>query len=84
MREWNCAANLDGHWQAPGIRENMKALKGSSEERALIQRYVGQLDSQETRLATLHKEMADLTAQQAAEQEHLDRIIMDVKIEQTF
>jgi hypothetical protein len=66
------------------IRENMKALKGSSEEKALIQRYVGQLDSQETRLATLRKEMADLAAQQTAEDTELDRMIMAVKIDQTF
>ena len=30
------------------IRENMKALKGTSEEKALLQRYVGQLDAQES------------------------------------
>ena len=35
------------------IRENMKALKGSSEERSLLQRYTKQLDSQEDRIATL-------------------------------
>ena len=33
------------------IRENMKALKGSSEEKALLQRYVGQFDAQQSRLA---------------------------------
>jgi hypothetical protein len=66
------------------IRENMKALKGSSEEKALIQRYVGQLDSQETRLATLSKEMADLTARQVAENTPLGRIILEVNVDQTF
>ena len=34
----------------------MKALKGTSEEKALLQRYVGQLDAQESRLAVLRKE----------------------------
>ena len=29
------------------LRENMKALKGSPEEKALLQRYTKQLDSQE-------------------------------------
>src|SRR5262249_48479012 len=38
------------------VRENMKALKGSSEEKSLLQRYASQLNSQENRLASLHKE----------------------------
>ena len=46
----------------------MKALKGSSEEKALLQRYVGQLDAQESRLAALRKESSDLTVQQNAGQ----------------
>ncbi len=40
------------------IRENMKALKGSPEEKALLQRYTGQLNSQEDRLTALNKEIA--------------------------
>lgn len=66
------------------IRENMKALKGSSEERALIQRYVGQLDAQENRLATLRKESADLTAQQNAANDELDRMIQEVNLDESF
>jgi Carboxypeptidase regulatory-like domain len=66
------------------IRENMKALKGSSEEKALLQRYVGQLDSQENRLATLRKEMADLTAQQDAASTELARMIQEVNVEENF
>ena len=42
------------------LRENMKALKGSPEEKALLQRYTHQLDSQEDRLNTLTKEISDL------------------------
>jgi hypothetical protein len=34
------------------LRKNMNALKGSTEERALLQRYTRQLDSQEDRLVT--------------------------------
>jgi hypothetical protein len=30
------------------IRENMKALKGTCEEKALLQSYLGQLDSEES------------------------------------
>jgi len=66
------------------IRENMKALKGSSEEKALLQRYVGQLDSQENRLALIRKETSDLTAQQNAAQAELDRMIMEVGVDETF
>ena len=66
------------------IRENMKALKGSSEEKALIQRYVGQLDSQESRLATLRKETVELTAQETGANTELDRMIMDVSVDESF
>jgi len=44
------------------VRGNMQALKGSSEEKQLLQRYVKQLDDQENRLAVLRKEVNDLTA----------------------
>lgn len=66
------------------IRENMKALKGSSEEKALLQRYVGQLDAQESRLGALRKESSDLTAQQNQARAELDRIILEVSVEETF
>jgi septal ring factor EnvC (AmiA/AmiB activator) len=66
------------------IRENMKALKGSSEEKTLLQRYVGQLDSQESRLAVLRKETSDLVGQQKAASNELDRMIMEVSVDETF
>jgi hypothetical protein len=66
------------------IRENMKALKGSSEEKALLQRYVGQLDSQENRLVALHKETSDLNARQNTARAELDRIIMEVSVDESF
>lgn len=66
------------------IRENMKALKGSSEEKALLQRYVGQLDGQENRLAALRKDVVDLTAQQNAAAAELDRMILQVNIDESF
>jgi len=66
------------------IRENMKALKGSSEEKSLLQRYVGQLDAQETRLATLRKESGDLGVQQRQVNAELDRMIMEVNVDETF
>lgn len=66
------------------IRENMKALKGSSEEKALIQRYVGQLDSQESRIVALRKETIDLTTQQNTANEELNRMIMGVSVDESF
>ena len=66
------------------IRENMKALKGSSEEKTLLQRYVSQLDSQENRLATLRKEATEFTAQQNAASTELDRMIEEVNLEENF
>jgi hypothetical protein len=66
------------------IRENMKALKGSSEEKTLLQRYVGQLDTQETRLATLRKESSDLAVQEKQASAELDRMIMEVNVDETF
>src|ERR1700691_1486113 len=66
------------------LRENMKALKGSLEEKALVQRYVQQLDTQETRLEDLRKEIAQLEAKKDSAQAELDRTIeglsFDVKL----
>jgi hypothetical protein len=45
------------------LRENMKALRGSDEEKQLLQRYTRQLDQQETRLETLQTEMAGVTTE---------------------
>ncbi|HEU4939802.1 MAG TPA: carboxypeptidase regulatory-like domain-containing protein [Vicinamibacterales bacterium] len=45
------------------LRENMKALRGSAEEKQLLQRYTRQLDEQETRLETLRAEMTRATAE---------------------
>ncbi len=66
------------------LRENMKTLKGSQEERSLLQRYTKQLNDQENRLEQLNKETEDLAAKHAAAQAELDRIIQslvfDIKV----
>lgn len=62
------------------IRENMKALKGSAEERALLQRYTKQLDSQEDRLNSLHKEIAELGEKQAEEQQKLEDMVQHINL----
>jgi predicted nucleic acid-binding Zn-ribbon protein len=66
------------------IRENMKALKGSPEEKALLQRYTGQLNSQEDRLTALNKEIADLQQRQTMEQQRLDATVQQVALDESF
>jgi hypothetical protein len=63
------------------LRENVKALKGSPEEKALLQRYVQQLNTEETRLETLRKEIAELEAKIEAAQADLDRMIEDLSFD---
>jgi hypothetical protein len=57
------------------VRENMRSLKGSSEERQLIQRYVKQLDEQETRIEAVRREITSLTAERAKAQTALEAFI---------
>lgn len=62
----------------------MKALKGSSEERALLQRYAHQLDQQEDRLNILQKEISDLNDKKDKADEELDRIIQGIVMDETL
>lgn len=62
------------------IRENMKALRGSVEEKALLARYTHQLDSQEDRLNLLHKEIAGLQEKEALEQQKLEDIVQHITL----
>jgi hypothetical protein len=57
------------------VRQNLQALKGTPEEKALAQRYVKELDEQETRLATLKKEIIDLQGKRKQAQLELDDAI---------
>ena len=63
------------------LRENMKALKGSVEEKALLQRYTQQLNSQETRLEALKKETQQLETQEEEAQLELDRIVQSISLD---
>ena len=66
------------------LRENMKSLKGTAEEKALTQRYTQQLNEQENRLEVLRKEKEQLEAKKDAAQTELNRMIqalsMDVRL----
>jgi hypothetical protein len=66
------------------LRENMKALKGSPEEKALLQRYTHQLDSQEDRLGTLSKEISDLQEKSTQASEQLDQMVQQVTLDESF
>jgi hypothetical protein len=60
------------------LRENMRSLKGSSEEKILLQRYTAQLNDQETQLEKLRKEIESLSAKKDAEQEKLAKLVRDL------
>ena len=66
------------------LRENMKALKGSAEEKALTQRYIGQLNAQEDRLVTLRKEAADLKTKRDQAQQELESMVLAINLDEGF
>jgi hypothetical protein len=57
------------------LRENLKALKGSAEEKNLVTRYTRQLDEQETRLDLIKREIADREAKRRVLQGELDTLV---------
>jgi hypothetical protein len=66
------------------LRENMKALRGSAEEKALLQRYTKQLDEQETQLDVLRKKIQDTEAQRDKANDQLERMIDELQLEATL
>ncbi|HME08746.1 MAG TPA: hypothetical protein VKG25_16940, partial [Bryobacteraceae bacterium] len=63
------------------LRENMKALKGTPEKKALIQRYTQQLNQQEDRLEAIKKQSEQLEKQIDAEQEKVDAMIAALAVD---
>ena len=63
------------------LRENMKALKGSVEEKALLQRYTKQLDEEETQLDALRKRKQDTEAEQKLANAVLQKMILEVQVD---
>jgi hypothetical protein len=63
------------------LRENMKSLKGTPEEKSLAQRYTTELNDQETQLATLRQERATLQANRKQAQQELDSSIEQMTID---
>jgi archaellum component FlaC len=66
------------------VRENMKALKGSAEEKALVARYVRELNEQEDHVQSLHREVADLQLKREAAQKTLNDMIEGLQMEVTL
>lgn len=66
------------------LRENMKALKGSVEEKALLQRYTKELNDQEDKLQTARTEIENLAVKRAEGNSQLDKLLSDLKLDETL
>jgi hypothetical protein len=66
------------------VRENMKALKGSAEEKALVERYVRELNEQEDRVQALRNEISELQQKRDAAQSALNGMIDALQMEATL
>jgi hypothetical protein len=66
------------------VRENMKALRGSAEEKVLLQRYAQQLNSQEDRISALNGQITELNQKRNNERVSLDTTIKQINLDQTF
>jgi len=66
------------------VRENMKALKGSAEEKALVERYVKELNEQEDRMQSLRHEITDLQGKRESAQKTLNETIEALQMEVTL
>jgi hypothetical protein len=64
------------------IRENLKALTDSANEKALVQRYTKQLDDQENRLDALRRESAQLQSKIDAANEALEKTIQSLSFDE--
>ncbi len=63
------------------VRENMKALKGSAEEKTLVERYARQFNQQEDEVETLHKQISDLQEKRDQAQKALNDLIEGITLE---
>ena len=66
------------------LRENMKALKGSPEEKALLQRYTRELNEQEDRLQAVRAEIAAREQQRDKSREQLDKMMQELTLDETI
>jgi hypothetical protein len=66
------------------VRENMKALKGSVEEKALLQRYTHELNAQEDKLQAARADIDSLSAKKAEGKAQLDKLLQDLTLDQAI
>ena len=66
------------------VRENMKALKGSAEEKALVERYVRELNEQEDRVQALRREISETQQKRDTAQITLNGMIEALQMEATL
>ena len=66
------------------VRENMKALKGSAEEKSLVERYARELNEQEDRVQSLQREIAELQQKRDSEQTQLNGMIEQLQMTVTL
>ena len=66
------------------LRENMKSLKGSAEEKELLRRYTTRLNEQESRLEALTTILAEDDAAIEKEQAELDKLVKSFSIDTTL
>jgi hypothetical protein len=66
------------------LRENMKALKGSAEEKVLVERYVHELNEQEDHVQSLQREITETQQKRDAAQSALDQMIEALQMEVTL
>jgi hypothetical protein len=66
------------------LRENMKALKGSAEEKALVERYVREMNEQEDRVQALRREITELQQKRDAAESTLNGMIEALQMEATL
>ncbi len=66
------------------LRENMKALKGSPEEKALLSRYTGELNAQEDRLTALNQQLAQLHTQRTSADQDFQNKLQSLTLDETL
>ncbi len=62
----------------------MKALKGSAEEKALLQRYTRELNDQEDKLQAVRTEMASLEQRRSQSREQLDKMMQELTLDEAM
>jgi hypothetical protein len=74
----------EGYAICDATGSRMKALKGSSEEKALVERYVRELNDQEDRVHSLQQEILALQQKRDVAQKALTEIIEGLELEATL